>query len=284
MNCDSPFYVQKKAALEAVPVGCGKCPSCKKRRVDGWVFRLLQEEKISQTSHFITLTYDTRFVPITKNGFMTLRKEDFQNYMKRLRKLCPDAKLKYYAVGEYGSQTKRPHYHAIIFNVPDTQLFVDAWFLNGQQIGSVHVGAVSGDSIAYCMKYIDKPHTRMMHGRDDREKEFPLMSKKLGANYLTDEMVAYHQSDLTRLYATKEGGHRVALPRYYRNKIYSEDQQKQQLRLIQSAVLEQDDQLRRDYEAVYGSNNEQISFETWKDMKRHGRYQSFYDRQKNRNL
>jgi len=107
--CDSPFFVLPKAAVEKVPVPCGRCPPCKLRRVNGWVFRMLEEEKVSSSSHFVTLTYDTSTVPISDNGFMTLRKRDFQLFMKRLRKLCLDAKLKDYAVGEYGTNYKRPH-------------------------------------------------------------------------------------------------------------------------------------------------------------------------------
>lgn len=281
MACDSPFHILPKAGLEKVPVPCGKCPECKRRRVNAWVFRLLQESRISTAAHFVTLTYDTRSVPISENGFMTLRKSDFQKFMKRLRKLCPGHKLKYYAVGEYGTQNKRPHYHAIIFNVPDERLFADAWTL-GDSLGGVFIGKVSGDSIAYTMKYIDKPPSGKLHGRDDREREFPLMSKGLGANYITPEMVNYHQADLSRMYVTKDGGHKIAMPRYYRNKIYSEGQQKIQSAMAQVISDEKQIQLRREFDALgYPST---YSFEAWLDSRRMGRYSKFYANQKNRNV
>jgi len=47
-------------------------------------------------------------------------------------------------------------------------------------------------SVAYTMKYIDKPSKPRIHSRDDRARQFPLMSKKLGENYLTDEIIKYH--------------------------------------------------------------------------------------------
>lgn len=149
-NCDSPYWVMPKMGIEKVPVPCGRCPICKHRRVNTWVFRLSQELKRSVSGHFVTFTYDTRHVPISDNGFMTLRKKHFQDFMKRLRKLEPNH-LKYYAVGEYGTHNNRPHYHAIIFNVLDTGSYASAW-----EFGQIHIGHVSSDSIAYTMKYIDK--------------------------------------------------------------------------------------------------------------------------------
>lgn len=184
MICDTPFWVLPKAAFDKVPVPCGRCPPCKHRRVNSWVFRLEREADTSTSAHFVTITYDTFSVPISENGFMTLKKEDIQNFFKRLRKLT-DEKIKYYVVGEYGTQNKRPHYHAIIFNVSDTALYSKAWTLDGRQLGTIHVGKVQSDSIAYTLKYIDKQSFKKNHNRDDRLPEFPLMSKKLGENFLS---------------------------------------------------------------------------------------------------
>jgi hypothetical protein len=150
--------------------------------------------------------------------------------MKRLRKLTAN-KLKYYACGEYGSTNKRPHYHAIIFNCPDPELFFEAWKKDGVYFGEVHVGNVTGNSVAYVMKYIDKSHNeaglypgwRPFVGRDDRQKEFALMSKGLGSSYITKRVVDYHNADLNRVYLTVDGGFKIAMPRYYKERIFDED-------------------------------------------------------------
>jgi len=283
MVCDTPYYVlPSKAAIEKIPVPCGKCPACKARRVNSWVFRLLEEEKISSSAHFVTLTYDTRFVPISDNGFMTLKKSDFQDYMKRLRKLCPGVTLKYYAAGEYGSKNNRPHYHAVIFNVPDSALFFDAWSLNGVPIGSVHVGSVSSDSVAYTLKYIDKANFRTMHGRDDRLPEFSLMSKGLGKSYIQPSTVAFHKADISRMYLTKLSGHKVPMPRYYRNKIFSDTEKDAQLSIIQSVVEKTESQARRDHAIQYG---DRYSFEEAKTSSKFNRYRRHYHNSKqNRSL
>jgi len=278
MKCDSPYWVMPKAAFEKVPVPCGRCPPCKLRRVNSWVFRLVQEDRRSLSSHFLTLTYDTSFVPISEHGFMTLRKKDFQDYMKRLRNLCPDVTLKYYAVGEYGTNNKRPHYHAIIFNCPDTALFDQAW-----GFGGIHVGNVTSDSIAYCMKYIDKPSS-FKHARDDRQVEFSLMSKGLGSNYLSPEMLSYHKSDISRLYATNPGGYRIALPRYYRLKIYDENEQRAQRYLIGEAAEVALRKEEREFQHVYQIDCPNYTFEQYKESCRYGRHKNFYSQLKPRSL
>jgi len=254
MACDNPFHVVVNK--QSIPVPCGRCPPCKIRRVNEWVFRLVKEDEISSSSHFITLTYDTDHVPLSPHGFMTLCKTDFQKYMKRLRKLCEPhfeelnkgrlkkdrITLKYYACGEYGSKTSRPHYHAIVFNCPDEAYFFDAWALDGVPFGSVVVGSCTSDSIAYCMKYIDKDtwreHSSFRHSRDDRQKEFALMSKNLGLSYLDNPAVReFHSSDLQNNFVSRYLGNKVAMPRYYRDRILTDEQKQQQRFIIQSAIF-----------------------------------------------
>lgn len=283
--CDSPIFIVPRVGGQAVPVPCGRCPPCKNRRVNSWVFRLLQEEKVSSSAYFVTLTYDTRHVPISRNGFMTLCKRDYQLFMKRLRKLCPASTLKYYAAGEYGSDNNRPHFHAIVYNVPDQALFNEAWGL-----GSVFIGKVSSDSIAYCTKYIDKsnnnpviPGWTAFAGRDDRVREFPLMSKGLGENYLSPDIVRYHQSDTSRVFVTKPGGYKMPLPRYYRLKIYDEAQRSVQAFLAQVATDKQDALNRLEYNRLY-PNNPNYPYEAHQEAQKYGRYTQFYSNQKPRNV
>lgn len=219
----TPFCVKEKLTGQSLPVPCGKCPNCLGRRVSAWSFRLMQEDKICETSHFITLTYDTVHVPITKNGMMTLNKRDLQLFFKRLRKAHGKGhtKIKYYACGEYGGKTNRPHYHIIMFNA-QIELIQSAW---GK--GNVHYGQVSGASVGYTLKYISKPSRIPLHRNDDRLREFPLMSKGLGINYLSDEIKQWHLSDMhNRMHLTIENGKKVSMPRYYKDKLYNEHQRK----------------------------------------------------------
>ena len=146
MPCDSPIYVDNPRPWTGtyyVPVPCGNCAVCQRNKVTSWVFRLMQEDKDAIASHFVTLTYDNEHVPLSDNGFPTLRKDDLRLFWKRLRRR-QSRKIKYYVVGEYGSKTYRPHYHAIVFNVESTDYFVEAW-----PAGHVDVGTVTDKSVGY---------------------------------------------------------------------------------------------------------------------------------------
>lgn len=282
MACDTPIYILPKYGIEKVPVPCGRCPPCKIRRVNTWVFRLMQEHKISTHSHFVTLTYDTNFVPISPNGFMTLKKSDFQNFVKRLRKMTGIEGIKYYACGEYGSKNSRPHYHAIFFNVPDSKSFADAWSLDGVQIGTVHVGQVSGDSVAYTMKYIDKSQFVKRHSRDDRVPEFALMSKGLGSNFLTDEMKKYYADDLGRMCLIREGGHKIAMPRFYRQKMFDDQQLLEQRHIIADVMSKQlKEDIKKFNDIGYPDT---YTYDMYKSDARYARNHSFYSRSKERDI
>ena len=206
-----------------MPLPCGKCPPCKKRRTSGWSFRLVKEGERSNSALFITLTYDTEYVPITKNGFMNLDLQDLQKFFKRLRKKTNE-KLKYYAVGEYGSQKKRPHYHIILFNA-NKEHILDAWTINSKPIGFCHIGNVSAASIGYTLKYMCKESKIPIHQNDDRKKEFAVMSKGLGKNYMSEQMIKWHKNDLlNRMFVPIEDGKKIAMPRYFKDKIYTEQE------------------------------------------------------------
>ena len=220
-KCITPFYVKDKHTGENIPVPCSKCPPCKKRRTSGWSFRLVKEGERSKTALFVTLTYNTNHIPITKNGFMNLHKPDVQKFMKRLRKLSNE-KLKYYVCGEYGTLRMRPHYHLIIFNA-DQEKVERAWALNNKKIGDIYIGEVNEASIGYTLKYMCKKGKIPMHYNDDRQKEFSLMSKGLGANYLTPQMIKWHKKDLEkRMYCNISDNKKIAMPRYYKDKIYNQ--------------------------------------------------------------
>ena len=96
-----------------VNVPCGKCEECLKSRARGWAFRILKEAEKYQENYFITFTYDDNNLPIAKNGFNTLVKDDISKFNKHLKTYLHRNKkrsdFRFYGVGEYGSNTLRPH-------------------------------------------------------------------------------------------------------------------------------------------------------------------------------
>lgn len=251
MTCHHPIKVPrlKDGVLTSNVVPCGYCISCLSNKRDAWSFRLEKEMAVSTSAMFVTLTY-------ADNNKTNLSKRDFQLFMKRLRKACakpqplrlsdflplggiiPPEKdkvsqiarkgpnLRYYAVGEYGTKTQRPHYHIILFNMPfkAEHLIVNAWTdpETKQSLGFVKIGSVTSASIAYVTKYCISPKYNVTN----RTIPFSLMSTKppLGLNYFT-ENGNYHR-ETSRFYATSLGGKKTNLPRLYRERIFSDEERK----------------------------------------------------------
>jgi len=229
MQCYSPYEVSNphfgiKGQNMYLPVPCGKCIPCLKKRAGHWSFRLEQETKISSSSCFLTLTYAPEHEPRTWKNKLTLKKRDFQLFMKRLRKKCPTNKLKYYACGEYGDNfTKRPHYHVIMFNLPHSiinspNILNETWGL-----GNVDRGTTTIKSVRYVVGYMNKHEDEDPQERKERleweeiEPEFSLMSKCMGANFLTPQTVKYYR-DRKLTCIVIEDGKLLSMPRYYKEK------------------------------------------------------------------
>lgn len=218
-QCLYPYKVEKELyhnqADRYVPVPCGKCPACLKRRVASWSFRLEMESLLWTKQFFLTLTYDNEHIPISENGFLTLRPKDLTDWFKRLRKRS--GKLRYYLCGEYGTNTKRPHYHVILFST--SSLFESdiesTWFH-----GSVYYGNVQPASIRYTVQYYDKGVWRKSHVRDDREPEFSRMSQGIGKNFLTAKQVKNFLDNPQKSFIYDMEGRKIAIPRYYKKRMY----------------------------------------------------------------
>lgn len=227
--CISPIYIKNKGTRSDYGyhrVPCSACYQCRLRRGAGWSLRLRYEEKVHSTAYFVTFTYDDDNLPVTDDGVVTLSKRHLQLYFKRLRKRHSNA-IKYYACGEYGSNTYRPHYHCIMFGANEDLISLD-W-----HYGHVRIDPCTPRTISYVCGYVNKPRNVF---EDGREKEFSLMSKKLGINYLTDAKVNWHVNKMVG-FAVLEGGIKTPLPRYFRDKIFDE-QQKDVIAAINTSVRE----------------------------------------------
>lgn len=132
--------------------------------------------------------------------------------------------IKYYACGEYGGETHRPHYHAIIFNIPPFFLEHAGVMETIWQHGGVYIDKVTNASIAYVAGYVQKKLDKEQVGTldgDDRSPEFSLMSKKMGISYITPEKKKFYKNQLNP-YLILEGGEKMAIPRYFKEKIFDE--------------------------------------------------------------
>lgn len=208
------------------------------RRTD-WSFRLKEELKASWNAFFITLTYEPGREPIyiDENGevFEVIQKREFQLFMKRFRDYQSkqtDIRIRYYAVGEYGTKNDRPHYHAIVFNV-HAKTMKNLSKLWGE--GFVHIGYVTDASIHYVTKY----HVNRIykHGYEDEFQPFSLMSKGLGKQYIVNNSKLHQE---TRRTYVINNGYKQRLPRYFKEKIFNEDERKAISKINQITQLKND--------------------------------------------
>lgn len=154
-----------------VVIPCSQCIGCRLERSRQWAVRCVHEASLYEQNCFITLTYDNEHLP--PNGTLVL--EDFQKFMKRLRKRFGSG-IRFFHCGEYGEKFSRPHYHACIFNFdfPDKELWSvrdgvplyisealsDLWSdcdpVNPRPLGFSTIGSVTFESAAYVARYITK--------------------------------------------------------------------------------------------------------------------------------
>lgn len=212
MSCNKPFLMRRKDGT-MVPVPCGWCLQCRIDKRNEWTLRLSHEVAKSGGA-FVTLTYDDANLP----DDCGLHKDHVQKFLKRLRKHL-DCKIKYYAVGEYGSKGSpitglhRPHYHLIVTGISPLRLaplVSKSWTLGITKT----LGAERG-SIRYVLKYIDK----QIHGVDalkaeygDLQPPFALMSQGIGLDWMIN-----NQDSIEFFLGVPYDGRIVPVPRYYRN-------------------------------------------------------------------
>lgn len=101
-------------------IPCGNCVGCRLDKSMQWTIRASHEAQLYNFNTAITLTYADENLPANNS----LDHRDYQLFMKKLRRHLSYRKLpkvRFLMCGEYGPQTARPHYHALIFNfhLPD---------------------------------------------------------------------------------------------------------------------------------------------------------------------
>lgn len=231
--------------LHPVVLPCRKCIGCRLEYSRQWANRCMLELPYHESSFFLTLTYDDEHLPRSYSAdpetgeilapSAPLVKRDLQLFFKRLRKNTGQ-KLRYMACGEYGEQTFRPHYHAIVFGlrlddlVPykasrqGYQYFNSAtldkcWTdENGILKGYIVAGAVSWDTCAYVARYIVKkqmgPGSSDVYAQLGLTPEFSVMSRRpgIGRQYYEDhpEIWDYDKINISTL----TGGRSFPHPKY----------------------------------------------------------------------
>lgn len=198
MLCENPYVGQ------GAMFGCGRCTPCLVNRGRVWTHRIMLEASQHEHNTFLTLTYSDDKLPTDGS----LYPEHLRDFFKRLRHL---SKFRYFAVGEYGDRTQRPHYHAALFGFVGCQWEQSRYSKMRSTCcrrcsdvariwgyGNVYLGSMEVASAKYLCGYVTKKMTNKDNpSLQGRHPEFARMSRfpGIGAGAMDDvaSAVMYHK-------------------------------------------------------------------------------------------
>lgn len=194
---------------------------------------------------FITLTYSDQNLPLNSDGSPDLAPKDLQDWLKRFRKEIEPLRVRYYAVGEYGDLSERPHFHAAVFGWPSCRLgqtdygfarnydgpprcctwcrtIHDTWAR-----GRILSGTLEVSSAQYIAGYVTKKMTKKDDARlNGRHPEFARMSLRpgIGAKAMDNVVATFQQFNLEDREADvpsalRHGSRLLPLDRYLRRRM-----------------------------------------------------------------
>jgi len=140
-------------------VSCGRCIGCRLERGRQWAVRCMHEASLHEDNCFVRLSY--------AEAPAGLVPADLCKFWKRLRRELFPLRISYFACGEYGELTRRPHYHACVFGWWPSDavrhgssgghpLFGSATLERVWGHGHCSVGTVTFESAQYVAGYIAK--------------------------------------------------------------------------------------------------------------------------------
>lgn len=267
-------------------VPCGKCTSCLQRYKMAWSNRLIEHGRDVQNKFFCDCTYDEFNVPIVdlntgvlkplsefaelhnigsiclgllegdeQHYAMSLDKKESVRFIKRLRKRFP-WHFSYFLVGEYG-EFGRPHYHFHLFiDAPGVILKHDdivPFLYEAWPYGFGSIAPVTDRDIRYTCKYALKQQIDYKTP-NCVQRPFMLCSKGIGKSYLENASnFNFHGDSVERMYYPISDKFKSYMPRYWKEKLFSESTRKEFADMMQLRKSQQsyDDFIKEYNDTVY---------------------------------
>lgn len=210
--------VCKDERMRYIKVGCGVCPECMKAKGRSWQLRLSREIKENEGASFVTLTFDNENLErmmrwgggSSENELVAKEVRKFLEEWRGRHKRSP----RHWLITEKGAENGRIHLHGIMWL--EKKDLKKEW---GR--GMVWVGEYVGErTIGYITKYITKI--------DYVNKGFIgkiFTSKGIGSGIIeiAKRMVYDEEGREVELVRWSEGSIRGALPKYVKDRIYTEE-------------------------------------------------------------
>lgn len=215
-----------------VPVGCGVCMECTKQKANNWRLRITEDIKKYTNGKFITLTFSNESYTelareIKAEGYLLdneIATLAVRRFLERWRKKYKKS-LRHWLITELGGNgTENIHLHGIVFtNDLDEveKIWKYGWIWKGKKQGNKIINYVSARTANYITKYVTKI--------DQKHKNYKakiLCSPGIGQNYekTMDWHLNKYKGDETKTTYTTAQGVKMAMPIYWRNKRYTEEE------------------------------------------------------------
>lgn len=211
--------------LNPLKLPCGQCIGCRLDRSRNNAVQIMLENQLHADSIFLTLTYDDEYLPPNNSVYV----DEVQRFIKRLRKYLhyyEHKHIRYFACGEYGDESDRPHYHLIIFGwyPKDAEFYKDS--VAGRlytsrtlekiwKKGFCPFGEVTLESAAYVARYVCKitgPMAEFYYNGLGINPEFCVRSSRPGL--AKDWFLRHYKQCLRDDYVVVDGS-KLSLPKYF---------------------------------------------------------------------
>ena len=213
-----------------IPVDCGVCVNCVNKYKSSWNFRLVKEFEyytIDQLkrSYYVTLTMAPEYYSETKSEVAKL----FRRFLERIRKHT-NKSVRHFFISERGEDDNgehRIHFHGFLFDITFNPNRIWSFWNYGFVKVKPCINSEESllDFIGYCTGYITKDVDDCII--DKYDKPYVFVSPGLGKSYSTDvKNISFHHQNNQLVPFVLENKSIRSLPRYLRNKIFSEDELK----------------------------------------------------------
>ncbi|AXH75320.1 MAG: replication initiator protein [Microviridae sp.] len=222
--------------VKYVPIGCQRCMECRKKKAREWQLRLSEDIKKQTNGKFITLTFSNedykKIHAITPNELTPYDKDNYiatyatRHFLERWRKKYKKS-LRHWLVTELGHNgTHNIHLHGIIWTNENYNTIAQYWKYGHiwPDKDNYKKTYVNLRTVNYIIKYVSKMDNDHKH-----YNSIILTSPGIGNNYTNtynSRLNKYNGQNTIETYRTTTG-HKINMPIYWRNKIYSEKEREE---------------------------------------------------------
>lgn len=225
-----------------VPIPCGNCEVCRKKKAREWQIRLQQDIKDYSNGQFVTLTFSneayTTLYNIVEHEYRHSQDTFFTQYsidnaiaklavrrfLERWRKKYKKS-IRHWLVTELGHKgSENIHLHGILYtehwqDIKAIWQYGYVW--DGYTKLGKRINYVTEQTVNYMTKYVNK-----IDKKHQLYKSIILCTAGIGSGYTKTTEAKKHIFNFEKTDETfrTNTGHKMALPKYWKNKLFTDEE------------------------------------------------------------